>query len=105
MENKKSCLKHIGILVLTNLIVLILFVVLRGSSNRTAPEAVKNLEDGALLISILLFDIHSLEYAYFKGKGLSFEKIEARPKKLHTKIITGILMILAVLLVFTMIIF
>lgn len=105
MENKKSCLKHIGVLALANLVILILFFALRGSSNRTAPEAVKNLEDGALLISILLFDIHSLEYAYFKGKGLSYEEIEARPKKLHTKIITGILMILTALLVFTTIIF
>lgn len=105
MENKKRCLKHIGVLVLSNLVILTLFVGLRGSSSRTAPEAVKNLEDGALLMSILLFDIHSLEYAYLKGKGLSYEEIEARPKKLHTKIITGILMILVVLLVFTMIIF
>lgn len=43
-------------------------------------EIIENLEDGALLISILLFDVYSLEYAYLKGQGLSFEGIKNRPK-------------------------
>ncbi|MCM1160054.1 MAG: hypothetical protein NC412_02420 [Roseburia sp.] len=105
MENKKSCLIHIGALVLMNLIILALFFTLRGSSNRTAPEIIKNLEDGVLLISILLFDVHSLEYAYLKGQGLSFEEIENRPKNLHTKIIIGIVFLLVVIQIVLMIIY
>lgn len=105
MVNRKRCLIHIGVLALVNLIVLALFFVLRGSPNRTAPETIKNLEDVILLMSILLFDIHSLDCAFLKGKGLSDEEIEIRHKNWHTKIIIGIVTSLVGIQIVLMIIY
>ncbi len=105
MENKRSCLKHLVVLIFTNIIILTLVLAFRDFPRYNQPEKIKNLKDGILLFSILLFDINSLEYAYFKGKGLSYEEIEARPKKLHTKIIIGIATVLLVIEVGLTIIF
>lgn len=105
MESKKRCLIHIGVLAFLNLIILTLFFLLKGSPNRTAPETIKTFQDAILLISILLFDIHSLERAFFKSKGLSDEEIEIRQKNWRTKLIVGIVSLLVGLQIVLMIIY
>lgn len=105
MGNKRRCLKHLVILAFINIIILTLVLAFRDFPKYNQPERIKNLKDGILLISILLFDINSLEYAYMKGKGMSIEEIEMKQNNLHTKIIIGIAIVLLVIEVGLTIIF